>query len=299
MKVLIAGGTGLVGAETARLMQSKGHKVTLMSRKPATTGVAADFPHISHDYVNQDADPTMFDGFDALVFAAGADIRYVPEGADHDEFYLLANGERAPAFMAAAKAGGIKSLVHVSSFYPLVSPEKIETNTYVRSRHLTDQAALTLADDSCKVCVLNAPFILGTVPGVPVEHLQFIVGYAAGQMEGVPLFAPQGGTNHISSLSCAEAILGALEDGKNGKAYLIGDENLDWKTYFEMFCDAVGNPQDLPVLADEHPLLPDAIMFAGRNATVSFEPENGELGYGRNRIKDTIRQVVAACQVQA
>lgn len=296
MKVLIAGGTGLVGAETARLLQSKGHQVTLMSRKPASAGVAAAFPHISHDYVNQDADPAMFDGFDALVFAAGADIRYVPEGADHDAFYLHANGERAPAFMRAAKAGGIKALVHVSSFYPLVTPEKIDTNVYVRSRHLTDQAALALSDDSFKVCVLNAPFILGTVPGVPVEHLQFIVGYAAGQMEGVPLFAPQGGTNHISSLSCAEAILGALENGENGKSYLIGDENLDWKTYFEMFCDAVGNPQDLPVLADEHPLLPDAIMFAGRNATVSFEPENGELNYGRNRIQETIKQVVAACQ---
>ena len=29
MKTLIVGGTGLVGAETARLMASKGHEVTL------------------------------------------------------------------------------------------------------------------------------------------------------------------------------------------------------------------------------------------------------------------------------
>ncbi|HAK98319.1 MAG TPA: hypothetical protein DCP14_03130 [Rhodobiaceae bacterium] len=49
MKTLIVGGTGLVGAETARLMASKGHDVTLMSRSPTSSPALAEFPHIAHD----------------------------------------------------------------------------------------------------------------------------------------------------------------------------------------------------------------------------------------------------------
>ena len=69
---------------------------------------------------------------------------------------------------------------------------------------------------------------------------------------------------------------------------------LNWKEYFELFCDAVGNPQDLAITEDAHPMMPDIILYAGRNATVSYEPENGELNYGRNRIKETINNVVSS-----
>ncbi len=295
MNILIVGGTGLVGSETARYLKAQGHEVTLMSRKPAAAGVPAQFPHRAFDYIEQDATPDMFAGFDGVVFAAGADIRYVPEGADIDAFYLHANGERVPAFMAAVKAAGVPSAVYISSFYPLVAPELIETNTYVRSRHLADEAVMALADENFRVCGLNAPFILGHIEGVPAPHLDYIVAYAAGQLEGVPLVAPKGGVNHISSLSVAEAIADALQNGKPGRAYLIGDENLDWKTYFEIIFEAAGNPQDLPVSEDEHPLLPDAILFCGRNATVHFEPDEDAPAYGRQRIRETIQQLVAAC----
>ncbi len=44
MNILIVGGTGLVGSETARYLKAQGHEVTLMSRKPAAAGVPAQFP---------------------------------------------------------------------------------------------------------------------------------------------------------------------------------------------------------------------------------------------------------------
>jgi hypothetical protein len=69
---------------------------------------------------------------------------------------------------------------------------------------------------------------------------------------------------------------------------------LSWKQYFELFCEAVGKPQDLVITEDAHPMMPDIILYAGRNATVSYEPENGELNYGRNRIKETIENIVSS-----
>ena len=75
---------------------------------------------------------------------------------------------------------------------------------------------------------------------------------------------------------------------------LVGDENLSWKAYLELFFEAVGNPQDLPVSEEEHPLFPDVILYAGRNAVISYEPENGELGYSRNNVRTAVRELVEA-----
>jgi hypothetical protein len=105
--------------------------------------------------------------------------------------------------------------------------------------------------------------------------------------------APAGGVNHISSQSMSEAIAAALERGEGGKAYLVGDENLSWKEYLELYFDAAGNPTDLDVSTEEHPLFPDIMLYAGRNAVVSYEPDDS-LGYRRNNIRATVEEVVAA-----
>jgi dihydroflavonol-4-reductase len=152
-----------------------------------------------------------------------------------------------------------------------------------------------LNSDNFRVCSLNAPFIIGHVPGLAQPHLEALVHYVSGQIEGLPLVAPAGGVNHITSRSMSEAIAGALARGEGGRAYLVGDENLSWKTYLEYFCEAVGNPQDLPVSEEEHPMFPDAILYAGRNITISYEPDNGELEYSRGHVRAAINEIVAAC----
>ena len=94
----------------------------------------------------------------------------------------------------------------------------------------------------------------------------------------------------------------ALADGRDWqrstmeerRAYLIGDENLSWKAYLERFFAAAGRPIDLPVSTDEHPLFPDIILYAGRNATIAYEPDNGELGYSRGHLSVTIEALVRA-----
>ena len=68
-------------------------------------------------------------------------------------------------------------------------------------------------------------------------------------------------------------------------------------SYLELWFEAAGNPVDLPVLDEEHPLFPNAILFAGPGATVSYEPDAEEtalLGYRRGQIADTVKAVVSA-----
>ncbi|MGI9275263.1 MAG: hypothetical protein ACR2PT_10525 [Endozoicomonas sp.] len=105
---------------------------------------------------------------------------------------------------------------------------------------------------SLKVCSLNLPFVLGHIPGLESPHIGALVAYASDALQNLPVFAPPGGTNHISSRSVARATLVALTEGKPGKAYLPGDESLSWKEYLEMWFEAAGNGRTIEVKDEDH-----------------------------------------------
>lgn len=294
MKILVVGGTGLTGAHAALHLRSLGHEVSLMARSRPQAPCLRDFPFVIGNYQDADFPVSALQGFDGLLFAAGADIRQMPEGASEEDFFTHANSIAIPRFFAKARDAGIKRAVMIGSYYPQVVPEKIATSPYVRSRHLSDEGVRALNSDHFTVCSLNAPFILGHVAGLEVPHLRVLVQYVAGRIPGMPLVAPAGGVNHISSQSLSEAIASAFEHGVGGKAYLVGDENLSWKDYLESFCACAGNPQSLPVTTEEHPMFPDVMMYAGRNAVVAYEPDMSELRYTRNNIRACMAEVAQA-----
>lgn len=298
MKVLVVGGTGLIGGEIALHLQENGHAVTIMSRQPSKVPTLAQLPFLQGNYIEDDMADGRLQGFDWLVFAAAADIRNLPRDGSvtPEAFYTRANDEAVPRFFAAAKQAGIRRAVYIGTFYPRVAPQQIGVCPYVTSRHNTDLAVRALGDDGFNVCSLDVPFVLGQIEGLEVPHIAALAEYARGNIPGLPLFAPKGGTNHISSHSLAQASLHALERGESGRAYLVGDENLSWKAYLELWCEAVGNPQDLEVREDDHPMFPNVIMFAGAGATVSYEPDAADLAlldYDRGQIGPLIRRIAA------
>lgn len=294
MKALVVGGTGLTGACIALHLREAGHDVTIMSRNKPALPALADFAHIAGDYIADEVTSSQLQGFEWLVFAAGADIRQLPKGEAPDVFFQRANSEAIPRFFTAAKAAGISRAVYIGSYYPQVVPEKIASDAYVRSRHLADEGIRALSDEAFCVCSLNAPFILGHIPGLEVRYLKLLADYALGRIEGLPLVAPAGGVNHVTAQSMAEAALGTLLRGECGRAYLVGDQNLSWKAYLELYFSAAGKPIDLQVSREEHPLFPDSMLYAGRNATIEYEPEGAELGYGRQRVGAAIAEIVNA-----
>lgn len=298
MNVLVVGGTGLIGGDIALHLQAQGHHVTIMARKPSVAPCLAAIPFMQADYVNGHFGDQQLAPFDALVFAAAADIRGLPlDGSVTPEaFYSEVNDLAVPRFFAAARDAGVTRAVYIGTFYPQVAPERIGICPYVTSRHRTDTAVRAMSNVDFNVCSLNAPFVLGHIDGLDIPHVSALVAYAKGQLGDLPVFAPPGGTNHISSQAIAIATLSALREGESGKAYLLGDENMSWKHYLELWFDAVGNSQYLEVKEDEHPMLPSAIMFAGVGATVHYETDASEqLGYPREQIGDLIKQVVESC----
>lgn len=298
MKVLIVGGTGMIGGHAAVHLASLGHEVTLGARKPARPGTPmAAMPTVFGDYSRQTFTEKDLEPFDAIVFAAGQDIRHIPQGVDEHEFWRVMQIEGIPAFARLAKRAGVRRFVQLGSYYHQVMPHLVDKVPYVRARALADEGARALAGDGFNVTTLNPPSIVGAIPGIPAKRYETLTAWAKGERPEIPDYAPAGGTNYMSVRSLSQAIAGALERGEAGKAYLVGDENLTFRAFFQKIFDAVGSGRKLVEADREHPLLPDAFIVPGRGVVLSYEPDPAEtalLGYQRGQIDRAVAEVVAA-----
>jgi hypothetical protein len=100
----------------------------------------------------------------------------------------------------------------------------------------------------------------------------------------------------MSVQSLSEAVAGALMDGESGKAYLVGDENITFAEFFTLFFKSIGSNVVVPARDQNHPLLPDEVLSAGRGIPVRYEPEVAEverLAYRRGDVERAVREAVA------
>lgn len=294
MNTLIVGGNGMIGGCAALRLVAEGHQVTIAGRNAPAEGsplAAFDFERI--DYVANDTPAEKLSRFDTVVFCAGNDPRH--NQAMDETHWVEANTIGVPRFFASLREAGVKTAINVGSFYPQAAPHLVDVHPYVRSRKDADDGARALSTGSLRVISVNAPFVVGAVPGVRGGLIPSLLKYAQGKF-GMEEFAIPGGVNFISTRSLVDAIQGAIARGVGGTAYLVGDENLTFEQYFGAFFEAAGKPTP-PVIDQEHPMLPDSALFHGRGTTLHYEPDPDEaslLGYRRNDVIATIREVTTA-----
>ncbi len=295
MKVLVVGGTGALGGHAAIHLASRGHDVTIGGRNPANPATPmAAMPFLQGDYVAGDFTADRLRGFDWVVFAAGNDPRHVPQGADFAAYLHQANHVAVPNFFAACREAGVARAVQLGSYYHQAAPALLDGNVYIQSRKAACEGARAQASDSFGVVSVNAPFMVGSVPGLPSMIFEPYVQWAKGALP-IPAYGPAGGTNFMSFRSLSEAIEGALLRGESGKAYLVGDEDLSFTAYFQLFFKAAGSDVVLEEQDAEHPLLPDIAIPQGRGNWVRVSPDPAEvaqLGYRRNDVAAAIADLV-------
>ncbi|KAB0267485.1 NAD-dependent epimerase/dehydratase family protein [Microvirga brassicacearum] len=297
MKILIVGGTGMIGGHAADFLAAQGNSITIAARRPPPSTVPmAAYPILLGDYTQGNFTEADLASFDAVLFAAGNDIRHLPKDMDEQEFWDRTQIEGVPRFVALAKRAGVRRVVQLGSYYHQVMPHLIAENAYVRARYGADEGARALATPDFNISTLNPPSIVGVIPGVPARRYETLTAWAKGQRPEIPDYAPAGGTNYMSVRSLCEAIWGALQHAEPGRAYLIGDANLSFRDFFQMIFDAAGSSRRLEERDQEHPLLPDAFIVPGRGKVLAYEPDPVEtalLGYTRGDVRRAVNEVVA------
>ncbi len=294
MKVLIVGGSGMIGSHASAHLSALGHDVSIATRG-AGFAEASSYPQVIGDYVAQSFSADQLVPFDAIVFAAGQDVRHKRSGQDDSEFWRTTQIEGVPAFARLARDAGVGRFVQIGSYYHQVMPQLADTNPYVRARQLADENTRALATPGFNVSTLNPPSIVGTIAGASTERYRGLVAWARGERPKIPDFAPAGGTNYMSAVSLAQAIAGALDHAESGHAYLIGDESLSYRDFFQRIFDAAGSARTLETRDEQHPMLPDNYIIHGRAVTLAYDADEAQraLGYRTGDITRAIEEIVA------
>ena len=229
-KLLILGGTGFLGYYTTMLALKKGYEVGSISLNDVNLEgwypkeVKTQFTDLFE--TSEDDLVEMMKGYDYMIYSVGPDDRETPMAPAYDYFHRRLVVECAKCFRAAERAGIKKAAVFNSYFayFARRNPElKLgEKHPYVRCR--LEQAELLLSQKKkMEVVVLEFPYIFGTMPErMPIWRDVFLDRYVNGHKF---IFFPKGSTTMIAVEHIAEAAIGAIEYGRDGERYPVGDEN--------------------------------------------------------------------------
>lgn len=312
MKVLVTGGTGLIGWHACAELRRRGHEVAALARHeppPGSLPEGVTFVRASLDDASDDDLRAVLRGADGVVHAAGADPRAMPRG-DAWEFFKRVNVDGPTRLFRLARALGAGRAVFVTSYYHALRPDLAVLHPYVRSRVVGEQVALETALPDLALAIVQPPFIMGAVAG----HRSVGAQLAKWARSRAPLLAPPGGSNWMSARALGEAIATALERGEAGRRYLLGDENVAWRELVSRFARAAGRrARVLPM-----PAAAVSLMFGGLhawNAATGRDagvrpvgwadlmtsdlfydpaPAAAALGYRRGDLDESIRETVAA-----
>ncbi|MCG8421644.1 MAG: NAD-dependent epimerase/dehydratase family protein [Proteobacteria bacterium] len=237
MRVLVVGGTGLIGSHAAMELMRRGHEVTVMARKePDRTLAPKELGFVPGDYVEKTYDPEVFRQFDGLVFATGLDWRLQPK-IDAWDFFRKSNVEAIADLFRVAAEKGVKRAVLVSSFYHAVRPA-LRVQAYIRSRFESEDAAIEAGGNTMNVSCVAPSWVMGPIPWSDVDGFGKIISKMV--YGNKPLLFLPGGTNWISATTLGSIIAEALERAEHGTKYLAGGVNRTWQEVIQRFVELSG-----------------------------------------------------------
>jgi dihydroflavonol-4-reductase len=239
MKVLVVGGTGLLGHHVVARLRQRGHEVTSVART-FREGVdqVLDVSTASEARLCE-----LLLGHDGLVFAGGADDRAVGKRPVGPRLYA-GNVVPVAALVGAATKVGCTRAAVLGSYYTYFHrshPEwrLAEQHPYVRSRIEQAGVAREKAGSGLPVAVIEVPYVFGVAPDrVP----QWSVPMVKWVRSSAPLLVPDGGTAATSARAVGTAAVAALEEA-SGADIPVVEENLRWADMIGRMAAAAGRPR--------------------------------------------------------
>ncbi|MEU8817843.1 NAD-dependent epimerase/dehydratase family protein [Actinoplanes sp. NPDC048796] len=221
MRILVVGGSGLIGAHVVQVLRERGHTPLSAARHPG--------PGVDHVFELTSADPRpILAGCDGVVVATRTDEQKPLPKPIHPAFRRDMVDPVVRLF-AAAREQGLTRGVLMGSYYTYfdrLHPQwrLAEHHTYIRCRVEQAREGRAAAGPELPVAVLELPFVFGRsgdrLPNwsAPLDRWT---------RSRLPLVAPPGGTAVTTARHVAEAAADALEAG-SGADIPIADENLSW-----------------------------------------------------------------------
>jgi dihydroflavonol-4-reductase len=264
MRVLVTGGTGLVGNNILRVLTGQGHSAVALVRQSHDGRAVADLPVELRvgDLSDPETVTRAIAGTDAVIHAAGD--THIGRRHRVRQFRTNVDGTRHVA--TAAFRQGVRMIL-VSSVDALPAsrpghPANEETPGvaksdcgYVQSKRAAEREVEQLVGQGLDACIVNPGFMLGPWDWKPSSG-RMLLRVARG---GVPL-APRGGFSVCDVRDVSQAIVTALERGRAGRRYILAGDNMRYLDLWRIFARVTGVR---PPLCPAGPLLRLAAGWGG------------------------------------
>ncbi|NCC02724.1 MAG: NAD-dependent epimerase/dehydratase family protein [Proteobacteria bacterium] len=317
----VTGATGFVGAAVASLLESKGHRLRLLSRKNNDRrnllGLKTNFELVEGDLADPESYIGKLEGCDYL-FHVAADYRiWVPD----EQAMNKINVEGTKALMNGAVKAGIKKIVYTSSVATLGIPPDGKPGTettpvsidnmigvYKRSKYLAEDIVRTMAaTQGLPAMIVNPSTPIGPRDLKPTPTGRIIVEAAAGRM---PAYVETGlNIVHVDDVAMGHWL--ALEKGKIGERYILGGENMELLEILKIIAILTGRTPPLFKLP-HGPLIPiahiaefiarltkkepfvtvDGLRMSKKKMFFSSDKAKTALGYAPREATDALRDAV-------
>ncbi len=239
MTALVTGATGFVGAAVARAVAASGSAVRVLVRPNADLrnldGLAVERVH--GDLCDRDSLRCALTGCRHLYHVAA---HYALWAQDPSIFYRV-NVDGTRTLLEVAREVGVERIVYTSTIGAIGLPEGGGPGTeetpvslaqmagdYKRSKYLAEQEVLKLARAGLPVVIVNPSAPVGERDIKPTPTGQIVVDYMKGRMWAYI----ETGMNLIDVDDVATGHLQAMEKGRAGERYILGNRNLTLREVF-------------------------------------------------------------------
>lgn len=246
MTTLVTGGGGFIGSALVRRLVARGERVRCLVRPGraarALEGLAVET--VAGDVTDPASLRRALNGTTRVYHLAALYAIWRRRPA---VFYRV-NEEGTRNVLAACLAAGVERVVHCSSVAalgahgPAPADETARFNLawtgdhYYISKFRAEQVALGFARRGLPVVVVNPSVPVGPRDAAPTPSGQIILDVVAGRL---PAYL-DGGINLVDVDDCAAGMVAAMERGRGGERYILGNRNVRLKEYFDLIVRVAG-----------------------------------------------------------
>ncbi|GAB4347936.1 MAG: NAD-dependent epimerase/dehydratase family protein [Candidatus Abyssubacteria bacterium] len=247
MKVLVTGGSGYIGSAVVReLLEERKNKVRVLLRKTDDTRnlEGLDVELVYGDITDYHSIVQALDGCDRVFHLAAIYAIWLPEPR---QMYWV-NVQGTKNVLEACLQKKIKKVVYTSSVAALGAHGKIPANEtaqfnlwhtrdhYYISKFRAEQVALDYYRRGLPVVIVNPTNPCGPRDIMPTPNGQLIISIIKGKLPGYV----DGGINVSDIGDTAKGHVLAMEKGKPGEKYVLGNTNVSVKEYFDLIAHLGG-----------------------------------------------------------
>lgn len=243
-KVLIIGGTGLLGQHSAVALKNNGYEPVLISRNKPIKLLDSlnEIQIIQTDAKNLSEEEliSLFKGYYGIVYALGPDDREIHK-APALKFFIENLTEPTVRIVMAADMAGVEKAVICGSYFSAWMrerklPELMDRHPYILARERQALESIN-AVKNISVSILEIPYVFGTAPDVKPIWRTWLFD----RLKAMPIVMyPVGGSAVVTAKQCGQAIAGLIDKGEHGGRYPISWKNLSWSELLKIILPHLG-----------------------------------------------------------